>query len=201
MSDDFAEPTLLRRNSSTTYKEAFEVIKPYHNNLPGGYLTLNKGDIVIVETDQSVAGSSLRFGYKVPYNHQNCRGWFHESCLKKCNIPIENLEGTRYLLSTTPLNSTIDLSTSSAASDMEETKAASNNLVGALVDVTGTTEDEYNQKIKQLENQLHKANAALGERDVQLDAAKKALEKANSKIQGWNNHYKNAPVETDLKLR
>jgi len=172
MFDDLVEPTLLRRNSSTTYKEAFEVIKPYHNNLPGGYLTLNKGDIVIVETDQSIAGSPLRFGYKVPYNHQNRRGWFHESCLKKCNIPIENLEGTRYLISTTPLNSTVDLSTSSAASD--------------------------NQRIKQLEDQLHKANAALGERDVQLDAAKKALEKANSKIQAWNNHFKNAPVEMDL---
>ena len=75
------------------------------------------------------------------------------------------------MISTTPLNSTVDLSTSSAASD--------------------------NQRIKRLEDQLHKANAALGERDVQLDAAKKALEKANSEIIAWNNHYKNAPVKTD----
>ena len=80
---------------------------------------------------------------------------------------------------------------------MEETKAASSNLLGALVDIMETTEVEYNKKIEQLKDQLHEANAALGKKDVQLDAMKKALEEANSKNQAWNNHYKNAPVETD----
>jgi len=127
MSDDFAEPTLLRRNSSTTYKEAFEVIKPYDKN-HSDYLCLNVGDIVIVKTDCSVAGSSLRYGYKVPYNHQNGSGWFDESCLRKCNIPIEELTGPRYLISSTPLRSTADLS-SSASITSSITSNISNRLV------------------------------------------------------------------------
>ena len=61
MSDDVVETTLLRRESSTTYKVAFYVIKDHDKNNPD-HLCLEKDDIVIVETDQWVEGSPLRFG-------------------------------------------------------------------------------------------------------------------------------------------
>jgi len=92
------------------------VIKPYHNKLPGDYLRLKKDDIVIVEHDKTKTGSSLRYGHKAPYNHQNRGGWFDESCLKKCDHSIEYLAGARYLISSTPLRRAVDLSRSSSGS-------------------------------------------------------------------------------------
>jgi len=108
------------------------VIKPYHNNLPGGYLRLKKDDIVIVEHDKTKPGSSLRYGHKVPYNHQNGGGWFDESCLKKCDIPIKNLTGVRYLTSSTPLRPAVDLSRSSSGSITSSISSCSSSVKNSV---------------------------------------------------------------------
>lgn len=128
MSDDVvAETTLLRRESSTTYKVVFRVIKD-HDKKHHDHLCLKKNDIVIVETDQFQEGSPLRFGYKVADTHQNKRGWFHPSCLMPCDIPIENLKGPRYLLSTTPLESTINLLRTSITSSITSCSSSSSSV-------------------------------------------------------------------------
>ena len=120
--------TLLRRNSSTTYKQVFTVKKDYNKN-QSNHLCLKKDDIVIVETDQSDDDSSFRLGYKVPYDHHSRRGWVHESYLRECDIPIENLKGARYLFSTTPLNSTVDLTRTSMTSSISSCSSSGKSSV------------------------------------------------------------------------